>query len=74
MASTHAVLVVTLRSKQELQSPMLFREEAEAALGAIGGAREREEEISLSWISVSGGDVEAVHLKERHKPSGPAVT
>lgn len=69
MASAHAVVVVTLRSKQDLQSPIVSREEAEAALAAIGGARAREEEINLSWISVFGGDVEAVHLKERHKPS-----
>lgn len=66
MGSTHAVVVVVLRSQQEIQSPVFSREEAEAALAAIGGAREREADISLAWISVFGGDVEAVHLQERH--------
>jgi hypothetical protein len=52
---------------------MITREEGEAAVAEIGEARETGDAVRLPWINVQGIDVEAVHLVERHQPSGPAV-
>ena len=67
----NAVIKVILRSGATIDSPIMPRADAEKDLEQINGARVQADEISLSWLSVLGGDVEAAHLVERAAPQMP---
>jgi hypothetical protein len=69
--SSNATVKVILRSGANINSPILPHADADKDLAQINGAREQGEEISLSWLSVLGGDVEAAHLEERAAPQMP---
>jgi hypothetical protein len=71
MSGTQAIVKVILRSGQTIDSPIMPRDEAEKALAEVSTARMQGGDAVLPWISVLGGDIEAVHLVERRPPAMP---
>ncbi len=71
--SEYAAIKIILRSGQTIESPILPREAADADLAVLNSARISTDPASVSWASVAGYDIEAVHLESRVKPSRRAA-